>query len=538
MAGLVSAAKMAAAAFASAFVVKWAKDAVQEIANVGDRFDKLAKRTGFLAKDLQGLEHAAELSGASLGSIETALRRLQASQVEAGEGLKTYTREFDRLGINIKDSQGNFKDTTELFFEVADGMKGMKTDAERTAVATKLLGRSGAQLIPMLKEGGDSIRAMVQEMHDLGGVMDDELIAQSAEWVDNQRRMDVTMRSIKMTIAKELLPWMNRAARGTLEWWKANKDWIRQRIGEVFEKVAQVVGRMSEFFGKLAGNIAKLIDKLPGFVKDWGVLIGVLWGVVAVLRAGAWGRWFIGLALLVLVLEDIQAYLEGQPSLLGKIIKKLEEWTGIDITGYLNEAREGYRQFISDLEKAGEDTTPVWKELWLSWVTAVQTAVNDMKIAWQQFFMDIVAEAGAGWTRFLEAAILGMDNIKAEWVAKWTALKTWFMDNFISPIASGIRGVFSLGENLRGGGRIELADIGSLLGAAQLARPGAGVGAGGGPSVSQNTKIDVSVNASPGMNEGQLATEVGRQVQKHMARVNRDAMGAIVPKAAALVPGV
>jgi hypothetical protein len=191
MGNLAAAAKVAAAAFASAFIVKWARDAVREIANVGDWYDKMAKRTGFAVSKLQEFEHAATLSGASLTAIEGALKRLQTAQVDAEAGLKTYTREFDRLGVDIKDQQGNLKDTTTLFAEMADAITALPTDAERTAVAMKLMGRTGTQLLPMLKEGTEGINAMMQEMRDLGGVMDDELVEASAEFIDNQRRMEV-----------------------------------------------------------------------------------------------------------------------------------------------------------------------------------------------------------------------------------------------------------------------------------------------------------------------------------------------------------
>ncbi|MCP4567024.1 MAG: hypothetical protein GY841_05525, partial [FCB group bacterium] len=43
---LVGAAKVAIAAFASFKLFKWAKDATQQVAELGDKFHKLALRTG------------------------------------------------------------------------------------------------------------------------------------------------------------------------------------------------------------------------------------------------------------------------------------------------------------------------------------------------------------------------------------------------------------------------------------------------------------------------------------------------------------
>jgi len=117
---------------------------------------------------------AAALSGASLGDLETSIKRLQSSQVEAADGVATYADKYARMGIEVKDADGNFKETPALLAEVADGMQGLDTAAEKTAVAMKLLGRGGANLIPMLNQGGAAILDMMQEMHDLGGVIDVE----------------------------------------------------------------------------------------------------------------------------------------------------------------------------------------------------------------------------------------------------------------------------------------------------------------------------------------------------------------------------
>ena len=53
-------------------------------------------------------------------------------------------------------------------FEVADGLKGLESDSEKAALAQQLLGRSGADLLPLFKEGSDGIANLQQQARDLG----------------------------------------------------------------------------------------------------------------------------------------------------------------------------------------------------------------------------------------------------------------------------------------------------------------------------------------------------------------------------------
>jgi len=527
------AAQAVAVAVAAIAAVKWAKQVAQEIAEVGDRFDKLSKRTGIATKELQGWEHAAELSGASLGDVEAGLRRLQAAQADAGFGLKTYTREFDRLGVDIKDASGDFKDTTQLMYEIADGMKNLGSDTERTAAATKLLGRGGARLIPMFKEGGDKVREMVEEMSKLHAVMDEDLIQASADWIDNQRRMDVVIRSAKMAIAKELLPFMNEAAESVTRWWEANGDWIKQDIGEVFKSVGSIV---SSFGKAVAGVVKRVVDFWESLSKTEKGMLGLQGAIVAIgvlLSAGPIGKFLLLASIIGLLIDDFIVWREGGDSAIGRIIEKLNEWLDIDIVAWVEKI---WISFSDTLAAIVETVTAVADFLINVW--------SDPEAAWLQFIEMMKSIWGEWWEKFREPILEELEWLKSQ----WEGIVTWFEESIIAPIANAFKGLW---DDIIGGVKDVTGWLGDLGGKVagffggggpeaaappRVASPPAG--RGGSQALSQNTKIDVNVNASPGMNEGQLAVEVGRQVKKQMDRANRDAMGAFVPQAATPVPGV
>jgi hypothetical protein len=263
--------------------------------------------------------------------------------------------------------------------------------------------------------------------------------------------------------------------------------------------------------------------------SEKGILaIGVALGVVAkLLTMGPIGKFLLLASIIALLVEDFMVWREGGESAIGAIIERLNEWLGIDIVKWVE---EGWQNFSDMLSALVETVAAVAEFLINVW--------SDPAAAWEQFVLMMEAIWGEWWEKYKEPVL---DSIA--WLEEqWLGVVTWFETNVIAPIAEYFSGLWDgviegvkdvtgwvggIGEKVAGffGGGAEAA-----AGPPRVAAPGAGAGAGGSRALSQSTKIDVSVNAGPGMNEGTLAAEVGRQVKKQMDKVNRDAMGAFANK--------
>jgi hypothetical protein len=112
----------------------------------------MSKRTGLAIDFLQKLKHAAELGGASLGDFDVVIRRLSQGALDASRGLKSANQDFDLLGVTIRAQNGELKTSEELFMDVAKALAGVQNSTERVAIATRLLGRSGSRVLPMLTD--------------------------------------------------------------------------------------------------------------------------------------------------------------------------------------------------------------------------------------------------------------------------------------------------------------------------------------------------------------------------------------------------
>ena len=148
-------AKMAGSvlAIATAFVgVRAAAQSFSAAITLGGQLNDLSARTGESAGNLLILRRAFDNAGAGADSVGPTINRLQRAIVEAGQGSKEQAEAFARLGLNIEDLKN--RTPTEQLQSVAQALSRVSTDSDRTALAMQLLGRSGGELIPLLRAMG------------------------------------------------------------------------------------------------------------------------------------------------------------------------------------------------------------------------------------------------------------------------------------------------------------------------------------------------------------------------------------------------
>ncbi len=153
-----------AGAFGIGAVVGFTK---QIIATAGE-IDDLSKKTGFTRQTLSGLKSTIEENGGSLQAFANAISKAQKSlgDIEgdgkkAGEALKA-------MGLNVSDLT---KATPEKFFEqFAQALSNVESQNQRAAIATKVMGRAGADQIPVILELADKFQQLAQR-----GVSDENI---------------------------------------------------------------------------------------------------------------------------------------------------------------------------------------------------------------------------------------------------------------------------------------------------------------------------------------------------------------------------
>lgn len=184
--------------------------AIKSSADYADQIGKLSQKIGIATDDISGLAYAAKLSDVSNEALGAGVKKLSTLIAEGGE-------KFKYLGINIKDAQGNSKDTITIFGEVADRFAGMKDGAEKTALAVALFGKSGSDLIPLLNQGSAGIKAATDEARRFGLIVSKEAAAAAEQFNDNMTRLRASTQGATVALAGPFIRVLGEATEAMLK---------------------------------------------------------------------------------------------------------------------------------------------------------------------------------------------------------------------------------------------------------------------------------------------------------------------------------
>lgn len=143
-----------------------------------------AQQLGVTTAELQKYRYAASQAGIEQGTMDQSLARLTKNLGLASAGNKAMAKTFSDLGINLKNTDGSFKTAGQVIPEIAEKLKGVANPAERAAILTKLFGKSGQQLLPLLSEGAKGVDDLTSAAEKLGIVISDEQIRKADEAAD------------------------------------------------------------------------------------------------------------------------------------------------------------------------------------------------------------------------------------------------------------------------------------------------------------------------------------------------------------------
>lgn len=259
--------------------------AVLSFAATGDELDKMAARTGVAASALAGLSFAAEQSGSDLQTIERGLQGLSRSVYDASQGSLEAVEALEKIGLTAEDLAGKLPD--EQLQMVADGLAGIADASTRGAVAQKLLGRSGRQLLPMIS----SLRELRQEAKDLGLEPSPESVAAAASLTDAINRVRRVVGATVFEIGATLAPMVSRiseallrVATGANEFIRANREMIvtAAKAGLALVAVGAVIAAAGGAVVGASLAFAVLPAIMTGVATAAGLVMSVVGGIGAV----------------------------------------------------------------------------------------------------------------------------------------------------------------------------------------------------------------------------------------------------------------
>ena len=246
---LYSGLKGLAAGLVTGGIVAVAKSAI----DLADDMRDLSQRTGVGIETLGRFKVAADMSGTSLEGVANGLKFLNKNLVAAATGGDGAAAAFKTIGVATTDVDGTLRKADKVFLDVADSFAAMRDGPEKAALAMKIFGKSGTELIPILNMGS-------KEIQRFGLGIGPDFANKADAFNDSLALMKAQTTVLTVQIGSALLP-------------------VLSGLVTVIGQAATFVGNLATEFYKAIGGAAGLQRIAADLIKTMVVLGGVTAGV-------------------------------------------------------------------------------------------------------------------------------------------------------------------------------------------------------------------------------------------------------------------
>ena len=363
-------------------------------------------------EQLSRLKYAADLSDVSMESLGTSLSILSKKMVAAGAGGKA-AEVFADLGISVRDATGNMRSTEVVLGEVADRIAAMPDGAEKTALAMRVFGKAGAELIPLLAGGSAGLREMAAEADAMGLVIDEKTGKAAEGFNDNLTRLKAVMTGVATQIMAALAP-----ALESLSAWVVDAARAFQNLSPQTQQFLAVAATVGVALGPALVALGAVVSSL-------GTVAIAIRTVGAVLLANP-----IAVAVAAIGLSVYAIY---------------ANWTGISawFTAKWEEVKASFTAGWDSITAGAEAGVIAFKGVWVGITDYFSFVMLQAKMGFEEGW-ERIKKLTAEWVEnFLQIGRDIVEGLKAGIMERWDAMVSWF-ETKVNGFVASVEGWLSI----------------------------------------------------------------------------------------------
>jgi hypothetical protein len=184
--------------------------------------------------------------------------------------IATNGQAFEKMGVSVKDSAGQYRPTLDIMGEVNSKLKEIRNPIEQNIAGTQIYGKSWNEVRGTLRLTTEEIKAAEQKTKDLGLVVGEEGVANAKKYKESINDMKLVMTSLEVQTGNALLPTFVRLG----SWLSGIGPTTGKAFGMVLDSLAEIISMLAEVVLDL-WNLMK--DGFSGI----GDLIGEIFGTKA-----------------------------------------------------------------------------------------------------------------------------------------------------------------------------------------------------------------------------------------------------------------
>ena len=381
----------------------------------------LSKQTGLSTDALQKMSYASNLIDVDVSTITSSITKMRKNLIN-NEAI------FEAIGVAVRDANGEYRTTEEIFNDVVVALGNIDNETERDTRAMQIFGNSADKLAGILDDGGAALKALGEEAENKGLIISEEDVAKAGEFNDQIDKLKAQLKGsfgqAAVRVAEAITPLLEK---------------IATIIESLSEKIANVSPQTIEIIGTVLAIIAA-ISPVASIIAKIATTISALTPVIAAINA------VIAANPIVLIIMGIIAAI----ALLVVAIKEI----------------------IKNWDNIKEGATMVWETVSGAFTKikdSVVGAFENVKTSVTGALDNIKTSASDKFGAVKEAASTALNTAKEVAVEKLAAMKKAFDENgggikgTMAAAWEGIKGAYTAGfsfiDKLTGGKLSEIKDM-------------------------------------------------------------------------------
>lgn len=270
----------AAAGFGAAMLGNAYKSAL-----AADDLNTLSKQTGFTVEELQKMQYASDLVDVSMDTMTGSVQKLTKNMSNGNDA-------FDTLGVSITNADGTMRSATDVWYDSLEALSKIQNETERDALSMEIFGKSAMDMAGIVDDGGAALKEAGTEAEDLGLILSGDTLNAANEFNDSidklKARTSAAFLEAGASLAETLAPALEKVVTAVTK----ALQWFSDLDGSTQAFILTVLGLVAAI-----SPVAGIISTLTGLAAALNVAMLPMIGTTALIVAGIAAVVAIGVAL-------------------------------------------------------------------------------------------------------------------------------------------------------------------------------------------------------------------------------------------------
>lgn len=217
--------------------------------NAADRLLDLTEITGLNTDTLQELQFIAANTGVNFDGLTGAVQRFTA-KIPDLEGTSNVADAFNALGVNLRDSNGEIRDSNELFPDLIKALQNIENTTERNSIAQQLFGRSLQDLAPVIGLTNDQFDGLRDKAEEAGVVIGKDALDSANEFRAGLDSAKLAVSQAKIALGSQFAPV------------------LQEIVIPVVETAANIINGLAKAIGSLNDLLMEPTDRADQIARE------------------------------------------------------------------------------------------------------------------------------------------------------------------------------------------------------------------------------------------------------------------------------